>query len=112
MDERTLAALHASIKKWEGIVAGTTVDYGSDNSPLCKLFDNDHLLASNHCNGCPVYGKSGRKFCFNTPHDDWVLASRHEADRRTADTPEAVKAAEAMRDYLISLLPDGEQEQI
>ena len=96
MDERTLTALRGSIEKWEGIVAGEIDDDAADNCPLCELFYECRCL------GCPVNKKSGGIFCRETPYED-----RLKADRPTGDTPEAVKAAQAMLDFLESLLPAG-----
>jgi hypothetical protein len=42
MDNQTLAALKGSIRKWENIAAGTGVDKGVFNCPLCKLFGATH----------------------------------------------------------------------
>ena len=97
MDERTLMALRGSIEKWEGIVAGEVDDDGADNCPLCELFRGN---VGDECLGCPVEDKSGERFCHYTPYDYWIVTCRD-----TGDTPEAVKAAQAMLDYLKSLLP-------
>lgn len=84
MDDRTKEALEGSIKKWEGIVDGTIIDRGQDNCPLCQLF------FENSCRGCPVSIRSGKRFCRNTPYDDY-------------DVTESQDAAEAELDFLISL---------
>jgi len=47
MDAKTLKALKGSIKKWEKIIAGTGVDKGGDNCPLCKA-------CGWNCRDCPV----------------------------------------------------------
>ena len=107
MDERTLKALRGSIEKWEGIVAEEGDDLGGCNCPLCKLFYSEDIPHQDYCRGCPVSEKSGEQYCHNTPYDDWMLADRHEADRCTADTPEAVEAATEMLNFLKSLLPAG-----
>jgi hypothetical protein len=62
MDQRTLEALQGSIKKWEAIVAGTGVDHGIHNCPLCALF------WLNNCAGCPVAESSNDISCNNTPY--------------------------------------------
>lgn len=58
-------ALEGSISKWESIVAGTGVDLGPQNCPLCqKYYCVD-------CRGCPVFEKSGKTHCEGTPYDEW-----------------------------------------
>ena len=90
MPAATLKALRGSIRKWEGIVAGTEEDYGEDNCPLCKLF------LKKDCEGCPVSARTGKGSCFGTPYRDTLRAFGKEA----YDT-----AAQAEVDFLKSLLP-------
>ena len=114
MDERTLGALRGSIARWERIVAGEA-EGGPSDCQLCELFSDVDTLADDDCCGCPVREETGKPHCWNTPYDDWWVRSHvilNSGLKRVADTPEAVKAAEAMRDYLKSLLPAGEQEKI
>lgn len=93
MDERTLAALKGSIEKWEKIVAGTGLDKGPDNCPLCQLFYQDD------CRGCPVYDFTGQIWCRGSPNE-WYS--------QTEDGSAAEKsAAQAELDFLRSLLPDA-----
>lgn len=66
MDAKTLKALKGSIKKWEGIVAGTTTDLGANNCPLCRLF----ILFN--CRGCPVRERTLRVGCYDTPYIEHV----------------------------------------
>jgi hypothetical protein len=57
-------ALEGSIKKWEDILAGQSVDEGPDNCPLCqKYFKND-------CKGCIVSKTSGM-YCEGMPYSVW-----------------------------------------
>jgi hypothetical protein len=78
MNARTLKALHGSIIKWAKIVAGTGVNHGSTNCPLCKLFlDND-------CKGCPVFIKTGLNSCIDTPYEDYIESSSLKARARHA----------------------------
>lgn len=90
MDAKTLKALRGSIKKWEGIVAGTMEDYGEDNCPLCKLF------LKQNCEGCPVYARTHHEGCYETPYRETLKADgKEEYDR----------LAQAELDFLKSLLP-------
>ena len=65
MKKETRVALEGSIEKWEGIVAGTKLDAGIRNCPLCQLF------YSKKCFGCPIAKKSGCQECDNTPYDEF-----------------------------------------
>lgn len=76
MDAETLKALKGSIKKWRGIVAGTEIDHGSDNCPLCQLF----VERTESCRGCPVQERTGRNYCHRTPY----IAFYHATDGRHA----------------------------
>lgn len=91
MNEETLEALKGSIRKWEGIVAGTEVDHGEENCPLCEMF----ILKN--CRGCPVYDRTGEEGCYGTPYRQ-TLRLGHDSVRYK-------KAAQAEVDFLRSLLP-------
>lgn len=98
MDERTRVALEGSIKKWEEIVAGTGVDLGYNNCPLCAEFLKKNNVNEENCVGCPVRERTGKTYCSDTPYDDW------------SDTPyddwsecRARKYAQAELDFLKSL---------
>jgi hypothetical protein len=94
MDDRTKEALEGSIRKWQDIVAGTGVDEGSDNCPLCWLF------ISNECKGCPVSTFTGRSRCHGTPYEDWNAANENDGLAHTAEFKEL---AQKELDFLISL---------
>lgn len=105
MDAETENALRGSIAKWEAIVAGTDIDKGPVNCPLCQMF------MQNECEGCPVAIASEATCCDNTPYEMFsAVAERVSADKdwRTfsrATSPEAKAAAQAELDFLKSLLP-------
>jgi hypothetical protein len=110
MDEKTLTALKGSIKKWEDIVAGTGIDQGPDNCPLCKRFWEDD------CEGCPVMEHTGYDACNMSPYDEWS-SWQSEHDLRNisinelsseVDKIKATKLAQDELDFLKSLLPKGE----
>jgi hypothetical protein len=112
MDSETLAALDGSIRKWEAIVAGTGIDDGCDNCPLCKVFYYfSHHKGRTYCDGCPIYLDTGITGCERTPYDAWceewglntILGHNGEINIF------AQELAQDMLDYLRSLRPT-EQE--
>lgn len=104
MDARTLKALKGSIKKWEGIVAGTEVDKSNYNCPLCQEFWDDGC-----CTDCPVRRATGHAVCENTPYEDWLLAVRKrglygDLPHKATDD-ETVMCAVLELEFLKGLLP-------
>ncbi len=89
LDETTRDALEGSIRKWEGIVAGTMQDEGRDNCPLCDLY------WSLDCAGCPVKARSGHAFCANTPY--FHYARVHNVGMTDLEGPAAQKELEFLR---------------
>lgn len=89
MDDKTLEALKGSIKKWEGIVAGTIENQGALNCPLCQLFNT-----SDECDGCPVKERTGEDFCEGSPYYSYEQKVQG--------------SAQAELDFLKSLLPPTE----
>lgn len=110
MGERTLTALQGSIEKWKAIEAGTRVDGGGSDCPLCVLFDSVEnpdgfpLPCSDGCFGCPVSNATGKSGCSDTPYMVWAKATGRDFPR-IADTPERIALARAEREFLESLLP-------
>lgn len=109
MDAETLEALRGSIAKWEGIAAGTEIDQGSENCPLCRLF-----YESAFCAGCPVMARTGHSDCTGSPYDQWHIANPWPRDEdgnrvynRPATTDQHREIARAEVDFLKSLLPDA-----
>lgn len=104
MDFETLTALKGSILKWEKIVAGTGFDRGEDNCPLCELFP--------YCTDCPVALHTGKVGCCGTAYADWLCHTyvAHANDvsyfrPHKGFEKEAQEIAQAMLDFLRSLLP-------
>lgn len=64
--------LELSIKKWEKIVAGEEVDRGAINCALC-VAHNDYYGKANfkECGDCPVFKKTGKTACDDTPYEEW-----------------------------------------
>lgn len=90
MAPEVLEALRGSIKKWEGIVAGTTRDEGGRNCPLCQMFVHGKAAT---CRGCPVRTRTGKSSCDGTPYYYY-----EHGDTQTA---------QAELDFLKSLLPES-----
>jgi hypothetical protein len=99
VDKSTLKALRGSIRKWQRIAAGTTMDRGTKNCPLCKEFFDD---ATYECGGCPVAKKTGLSMCRGTPYIPYNnVVGQYERAR----TKEGKGLALAEVKFLKSLLP-------
>ncbi len=103
MNAETLAALRGSIAKWRAIVAGTGVDHGVDNCPLCNIFCH----GINNCGGCPVALAALDDGCRKTPYVPWAALFGGEEFPHRATTERQKAAAQAELDFLISLMPPG-----
>lgn len=103
MTNVALKALRGSIEKWEKIVAGTGVDRGCTNCPLCDEFRDGG------CAGCPVKSRTGMRGCEGTPYDAWMSETVFNGFGRGADSADAKAAAQAELDFLRSLLPPEEK---
>jgi len=109
MKEETLNALKKSIVKWERIAKSTKeLDKGIVNCALCNLFN------AGGCGGCPVYEKTKKKYCRDTPYTEW---SDHVIDdnysfsyvgaglRRKPGCRECLRLVRKELNFLKSLLP-------
>ncbi|NJL71047.1 MAG: hypothetical protein HC888_05240 [Candidatus Competibacteraceae bacterium] len=98
-------ALEASIAKWERNAEVTDTgdaQVGIWNCALCRMFNwqwpDNEIEKANTCKGCPVYEKTGRKFCEGTPID------RTEEAEETGDIDAFILAAREEVAFLRSLL--------
>lgn len=105
MDKDTLEALKGSIKKWEGIVEGTTRDEGTANCPLCQKFNTNEMKLTEKCRGCPVMIETRQIGCAGTPYIEYEDA----VDEFGEDSVEAEGIAKEELCFLQSLLPEGEE---
>jgi hypothetical protein len=110
MDLETLTALQGSIAKWERIVAGTGIDHGSRNCPLCQKFAPPRWEDSETempCEGCPVMVATGLDRCRGSPYDKYAKALNLHSMFYSKSVEMALKAAaQAELDFLKSLLPN------
>jgi len=109
MDNNTLKALQGSIAKWEGIVNGTSEDNGSENCPLCLMYNND-ISTRIECAGCPVAAAAADFGCGGTPYTDWSdyqhINGYRGFPQRVFDDCSREIAQEEL-DFLKSLLPEN-----
>jgi hypothetical protein len=76
-------ALLDSIKHWEEIIKqvidnisnnrsyGLNVFFGGEHCPLClKYNNNNHSGILNKCHDCPIFEKTRKKFCADTPYEN------------------------------------------
>lgn len=120
MDERTLTALKASIEHWEANAEAEKPEdatLGADYCALCGIFNPEERPSSEfvRCAGCPVQIRTGSKFCEGTPYKNAMMS--HENWKATMGVMRPVFksravvfriAAQAMLDFLRSLLPADE----
>jgi hypothetical protein len=71
--QKQIESLTKSIEKWDNIVNQCGADLGSKNCQCCidyfADFDVDGTMT---CIGCPIYEKTGKPMCENTPYTHWV----------------------------------------
>ena len=104
MEPGTLKALLGSIAKWRAIVAGTGLDEGARNCPLCQRF-----LGT--CEGCPVDNATEGEACegYPSPYMDWL--GHHRNAHGEYRHPFSIKCAKCIKlagtelAFLESLLP-------
>jgi len=101
LTKKAARALRGSIKKWEGIVAGTIEDEGPDNCPLCKAY----MVSFLNCGNCPLavfdpdQGPE-RGGCAGTPYMEYDPYSKDKG----------MAAAKKELRFLRNVLKHGEQK--
>lgn len=97
MKKQTLAALKSSIRHWERLLIGADTYMGPGYCRLCKIFNERHW-----CAGCPVYEKTGKRWCEGTPY---LKASEAHRQGQAATRKELPLIFDELR-FLRSLLPE------
>lgn len=101
---KTLAALKASIEKWQKIVKTSNdyqdLDLGPETCPLCELF---YRGFPKPCSSrCPVKIATGKDHCYGSPY-----AEVADADSQASFKIHAVRELE----FLKSLLPSEDSTE-
>lgn len=112
MNIDTKAALEASIARWK--VLSETEEFPSlaaSNCPLCLKFNymcNNHIPRNKSCRGCPVFERTGKTGCADTPYDKAYAAADDWDENYTPESCEAFRqAAREELEFLISLREEG-----
>jgi len=84
--KQKLTAIKESVENWDNIANGKV----GKGCSLCNLY------AGNACTGCPIYEKTGKKHCGDTPYNDWD-------DTPYSDFATKVFFAKKFRDWLKDL---------
>ena len=87
-------ALELSIEKWQDIVDGTGEELEDKNCALCKLYNKKEENEESNCLPCPIYKRTGKKYCQNTPYEEYYCYPIR-----------GKKKAEAELEFLKSLRP-------
>lgn len=104
-DKRTAEALEASIRHWEENVAAEIPQQAGTSADDCALCDEFHPENSDEkgcCEGCPVFKRTGQKWCAGTPFHE----AHHALNSwlRKGGSPKVWKrAAQKELDFLVSL---------
>lgn len=67
-------AFSKTIEKWELIIKGYMPTESIDTCGLCDLFNSGRIT---DCELCPIYKKTGKKYCLDTPFSDWWFSSKN-----------------------------------
>lgn len=106
MTPTTLTALKSSIAHWKRMQADRKCGERptASDCALCAKFYPEDCYLGDECKGCPIYEKTGKRFCGGTPYYNAVPVFLNGTDA------EWKLASQAMIDFLESLLPDGERD--
>lgn len=117
MNNEAIKALEGSILKWLAIADRLGVEGGTSNCALCRFCNADAACSYYDDNGeeqrCPVFAKTGRNYCSETPYYDFDGSHIRESiacglSSVVATKPEDFAAARAEALFLISLHPEAD----
>lgn len=103
MNKATAKALEQSINHWKRMRDGKPRknEWPIDmDCSLCKRFKNSFYELEKECVGCPIFIKTGKKYCYKTPYDKAYKAF-HDQGYNFGGT--FTKKAQKMIDFLESL---------
>lgn len=102
MNPRALEVLQLSIAHWERVVSGEDKYINSSYCALCLEFATPkQYIDDDICEGCPVYERTGRNSCIQTPYYEVTRALRVYG----RNSIEFNTAAKEELKFLKSLLP-------
>ena len=109
MNPETLKALQESIAHHERLRDGVQGERtGPEGCSLCNLFNTEEMSQLQCCIGCPVYERTGKRFCEETPYYKQTdLFSRFDgaAVTRKRHGQKWIDVCQEEIDFLKSLLP-------
>ncbi len=113
MSPDTAQALKESALAWRIRAAGVISKPNAENCPLCKLHNRPEQFITfkendARCLQCPIYLKTGERFCEGTPYKHYNNYTRWKI-RNLSDKDIAEMKIWADQEYrfLLSLLPEG-----
>lgn len=111
MNKETLAALRESIAHWRELAQVSDyshIQIGAKNCALCQLFHpiyrSEQYADWDDCSACPVAQRTGERLCQGTPYTSVSEGLDNELGLVTFRL-----RAQRELDFLISLLPEGEE---
>lgn len=69
--DRDLELVSECILKWREIVFFDGDDRGTQNCALCREYHSDWNWKNQCCDGCPIYERTGKVCCVNTPYFEY-----------------------------------------
>lgn len=107
MTPDNLALVKATRKHWCKVKE--KVDFANRVScPLCQEYNNDELDDDESCEGCPIYARTGYKFCRETPFEE--LCHHHSREEHLGRVGNKCSECEQIIDEEIIFLEELERE--
>jgi hypothetical protein len=120
LSKRQIKGIHNSLqKKWIPSLKDRDIDLmNASNCKLCRLYDRGFNPDKLPCSFCPIYLKTGKRVCKNTPWEiiaNIYIKIRFSVHCGTTWENTKHKITKRMKlneiRFLISLLPKKEQKQ-